>query len=207
MNLLNKQKILFCRTALLISMVLQCTSCTLPSASHCVSKVHTTMAEIKDKKLLVDGYIYVQSRQGNGKIYWDCRRVRSRECRARAITNEPAPGQVIVLLKGPQESKHSHLPNREQVKAVALTAGLKRKATTDPGMPPAQILPKVSTGVLSQMPEREALTKAMQRARRKHLPPNPRALSQMAEVPQQFTRTLLGERFLIYDSRELDEVR
>lgn len=166
------------------------------------------MAEIQDKKLLIDGYIYVRSRSANGRIYWDCRNVRKRECSARAITNEPKPGEEVVIFKGPQDSVHTHAPNREETKAVVVTQDLKRKATEHPGQPPSQILrnelPSVSTAVLSQMPEREALNKAMRRARRKNLPPNPRSLGEMGAVPERFQRTLLGERFLIYDSREED---
>ena len=75
------------------------------------------MAEIKNRKLLIDGYIYIESRRGSDKIYWDCPRMRSRECKAQTITNLPALGKDVVL-KGPQESHHTQ--NRGEVQAVAL---------------------------------------------------------------------------------------
>ena len=166
------------------------------------------MARIEDKKLLLDGFVYVRSRESNGRMYWDCRLVRSRQCGARAITSIPRVSAPIVVYKGPDVSTHSHAPNQEEVQAVVLTQTLKRKATENPGQPPSQILrnelPNASAAVLSQMPEREALNKIMRRARRKNLPPNPRSLREMATVPGRFKKTLLGERFLIYDSRAED---
>jgi len=128
------------------------------------------MAEIKDKKLFVDGYAYVRSRSAKGRIYWDCRLVRLKECTARAITNEPRAGEDVVVFKGPETSEHQHPPNRKEVQAIQLAATLKRKVAEHPGQPPTQImrdkLACVSTAVLSQLPEREALSKTMRRERR-----------------------------------------
>ena len=43
------------------------------------------MAKIVRGKLLVNGFVYVKScRQGN-KVYWDCVKVKDKECKARAI--------------------------------------------------------------------------------------------------------------------------
>ena len=120
------------------------------------------MAEIKDKKFYIDGYTYVRSREAKGRIYWDCRKVRSGECSARAVTNNPKPGEEVVVYKGPAESMHNDVPNREEVAAEKLTQTLKRKALENPGQPPSQILRTelagVDSGVLSQLPQREART-------------------------------------------------
>ena len=86
----------------------------------------------------------------------------------------------------------------EEVTAVALTQTLERKAVSNPGQPPSQIL---RTELLSQLPDREALAKAMRRERRRNLPTNPRNLHELEELmPERFKRMLLNERFLIYDS-------
>jgi len=132
--------------------------------------------------------------------------MRRKECTARAITNEPRAGEDVVVFKGSETSEHQHPPNREQVQTIQLAATLKRKAAEHPGQPPTQImrdeLACVSTAVLSQLPEREALSKTMRRERRRNLPPNPRTLRGFEELPRRFRRTLLGETFLFHDSRD-----
>lgn len=160
---------------------------------------------MKENKLFIEGYIYYKSKTHNGKVYWDCIRTKTKECTGRAITSAPQPGQEeVTLYKGPAESAHLHAPNRDEVDATVLTQTLKRKAAEHPGQPPAQILREelagVSSGVLSQLPVREALSKAMRRERRKNLPPNPRSLAELGRVPTMYAKTLLGEQFLLYDS-------
>lgn len=66
-------------------------------------------------KLLFEGYVYLRSRQANGKTYWDCNRLRKKECKARAIT--VADGETTIVLKGPTESPHEHAPDREEAEA------------------------------------------------------------------------------------------
>ena len=124
------------------------------------------------------------------------------------MTNNPQPGEAVIVYRGPTESRHLHAPNQEEVGAVRLTQTLKRKAADNPGQPPSQILraelPLVIEGILSQLPEREALAKAMRRERRLRLPTNPRSLQELRELPEEFQRTLLDEKFLMYDSRDED---
>ena len=71
-------------------------------------------------------------------IYWDCVRVRPKECRARAITQGLNP---ITVIQGPSESEHeSHAPNLEKVEAEVITVALKRKAIGNPEVLPARLL-------------------------------------------------------------------
>ena len=70
-------------------------------------------AQVYDKKLTIDGFLYLRSKSKKDKTYWDCKRLRLKECKARAITGEFASGDIMVL-KGPRESPHSHPPNREE---------------------------------------------------------------------------------------------
>ena len=94
----------------------------------------------------------------------------SSECNARVITNNPNPVEVVVF-KGMTESTHNDVPNREEVAAQKLSQTLKHKALENPGQPPSQImrneLAGVDCGVLSQLPQREALSKVMRRERRR----------------------------------------
>lgn len=63
--------------------------------------------------------------------YWDCLRVRDKECRARAVTSTNHLGELIVI-KGPAQSAHRHAPNPDEVEAetgiLELRMGRKIKA-------------------------------------------------------------------------------
>lgn len=162
-----------------------------------------------DKKLHLDGYMYVRSRTAKGRVYWDCRLLRGRTCTARAITSDPEEGGVIEVYKGPAESQRSHPPNREKNAAEAITATIKRKASDSTAEPPARLLrvelQGASAEVLSQLPAQPALLRTMRRARSKHAPPNPRKLSKMRDIPDEYKRTVLGERFLLFDNGPPDK--
>lgn len=158
-------------------------------------------------KLVLNGYVYLRSKNDlrAGKTYWDCNRLRRKECNARAITSYG--DEVPVIFKEP--TNHSHAPNREETEAEVVKCRLKRTAEEHPELPPAQILrtelPSTSAGVLSQLPERENLKKAMRRQRRQNLPPNPKSLAELSDLPERFQKTLIGEKFLIYDSRDSED--
>lgn len=159
--------------------------------------------KIIGNKLVLDGFIYLKSFAKNGKVYWDCRLLRGRQCKSRVVTTDPDERGKVRVTKQPGD--HSHAPNQEECEAEAVVNKLKRKAEEHPEQNPSQILrvelARLPSGVLSQMPERENIKKAMRRIRRKGLPPNPQSLSELKRLPERYTKTLIGEKFLIYDSR------
>ena len=161
------------------------------------------MAKIENKKLIIDGYIYVKSQQKNDRIYWDCRRVRSKQCKGRAITNATAPGGVLTVYKQLDESKHEPSPNREECDAEVVIAGVKCKASDHSEQRPAQLvraeLSAIPSLVLSQLHEREALRQTVRRQRRANLPPNPNSLEDLNDLPEIYQNTLISENFLLYD--------
>ena len=113
-------------------------------------------------KLLYRGFIYHRRDSKKGRTYWNCQK--RKECNATAITTTVDRQVEVVKFK-----EHSHAPNREEVEAEKVVNKLKRKATAQPELNPAQILrtelPALSDGVLSQLPERENLKKALDPAR------------------------------------------
>ncbi|XP_043473262.1 uncharacterized protein LOC122505604 [Leptopilina heterotoma] len=125
------------------------------------------------------------------------------------ITASSEPGESVVILKDAKD--HKHAPNREECEAEVVKARLKRRAEDHPEQPPAQILrsefPQLSEGVISQLPDRENIKKAMRRRRQANLPPNPTTLEQLQEIPDRYRKTIVGETFLIYDSIESSEDR
>lgn len=137
-------------------------------------------------------------------MYWDCRKVRAGECKAKAITSEPNSEGEVVIYKDPGLSGHDHPPNREEAAADVVRQAIKRKAASNPEQPPAQLLRTelagVPAGVLSQLPDQPALAQAIRRTRRRNMPTNPTSLSAFCDLPDRFKATLLGENFLLYDS-------
>lgn len=159
-------------------------------------------------RLLMDGFVYVRSYQDGNKTYWDCYKLRKHECSARAITVHTSGGNFIVT-KGVNESKHDHPPNREYAEAEKIKLNLKKKAEAHPEEPPSRLLRNelagVSSGVVSQLPERESLKKSMRYVRRKNLPKNPVSLQDLGDLPSTYKKTATGDNFMIYDSREDDD--
>ena len=80
------------------------------------------------------GFIYVRSRVEGNRTYWDCKKVRNNECKARAITN--LMGGKVSIVKGPDVSKHAHPSNREECDEEKIRMNLKRKAQFHPEEPP-----------------------------------------------------------------------
>lgn len=145
------------------------------------------MAEIivKDNRvyLHVNGFLYLRHNKGKKSVYWRCREYSG--CSARVTANSAAPG--LQLKRQPFPSDHpSHAPDFEAVRALKLIVTVKRKAEEHPGASPAQImrtLADVPGGVLSQLSDRENMTKMIQRQRLKNLPVAPRSIADFEAVP------------------------
>lgn len=158
-------------------------------------------AQIINKKLYMDGFIYYKTTSTAKKIYWECKKYRAGECRARAITN--ASGSLVIL-KRPAIDDHLHAPNQHECEAEIAKNDLKREAEANPERPPSAILreklPKLSLGALAMLPDRENLKKSMRRTKQKDMPSNPQKLEDFDEIPDRYSKTLLDEKFLIHDS-------
>ncbi|KAJ8685810.1 hypothetical protein QAD02_021603 [Eretmocerus hayati] len=156
-------------------------------------------------KLVIEGFIYVRSKAGqNGKLHWACQRLRKGKCSARAGTVQS--GENITIIKGPDESKHSHPAAPDEAKAEIIKLNLKRTAEEHPELPPTQImrtqLAGMSAGVPSKLPERPNVNKALRKHRRREMPSNPQSLNEIETIPERFQKTMDREEFLIYDSHE-----
>lgn len=80
---------------------------------------------------------------------------------------------------------------------------LKQTAAAHLEQLPARIirseLENVPVHILSQLPERHNLAKSMRKYRRRDLPANPKSLAELNDIPERFSNTLSGEKFLIHD--------
>lgn len=161
-------------------------------------------------KLVIDGFLYHKSRDipEKEKTYWDCTRLRKKECRARAITSLAREGEPHIY-KGPQHAPHDHPADPDECNAEIVKYRIKHQAEKQPERPPTAIvrdeMRDLSARVISRLPERENMKRSVRTARRKHLPTNPKSLSDLNELPERFVNTLTGERFLIFDSRDEGE--
>ena len=159
------------------------------------------------KQLTIDGFIYNKSRDipEKGKTYWDCRLMRSKRCGARAITSFTEGDQTPEIFKGPQHTGHDHAVDPDECKAELIKYRLKQEGEKNPERPPSRLvqdeLRDVSTRVIAKLPERENLKRTIRTAKRRILPPNPKTLGDVAELPAKFKSTLTGDKFLIYDSK------
>lgn len=162
-------------------------------------------------KLIIDGFLYHKSRDvvEKEKSYWDCTRLRKKECRSRAITSLAREGEVPHIYKGPQHAPHEHPADPDESNAEIVKYRLKQEADKHPERPPSAIVREemrdLSSRVISRLPERENLKRSVRTARRRNLPPNPKTLAELDELPERFAKTLTGERFLIFDTRDKGE--
>ena len=62
--------------------------------------------KIFGSKLTIDGYMYVRSFKRKSPQYWNCVKLRSGKCNARAVTKQNPAGLIVV--KGSKHSAHSH---------------------------------------------------------------------------------------------------
>lgn len=80
--------------------------------------------KIVGKKLIHLGYVYIRSgKPVPGKsVYWECPRLKSKSCKARAVTLTHEEGNVVVT----KHSDHEHPPDQETCKALEVLTGMKR---------------------------------------------------------------------------------
>lgn len=61
--------------------------------------------KISGSKLAIDGYMYVRLFKRKSTQYWNCVKLRSGKCNARAVTEKS-----LIVVKGPKHLAHSHEP-------------------------------------------------------------------------------------------------
>jgi len=92
------------------------------------------------KKLIIDGFVYVKSRERGTRMYWDRQKVRPGECTAQAVTSLiKRPLDSITVLSGPTTSRLSHPPNQDAVKAQVIVEEMKTLAEAQSELPPSAI--------------------------------------------------------------------
>ena len=119
------------------------------------------------------------------------------ECNAKATTTE---NPLAVL----STSNHGHAADPDYVKTRQVVVDIKKTGLAQPDRAPVQIieqkLQNLPKEVLAKVPQRPAITRTINRAREMELTPNPQAIGDLQDLPQEFKLSLKGELFLLYDS-------
>ncbi len=125
----------------------------------------------KTQYLCIDGYLYIRHSLGNGIVYfW---RKQKDKCPAKVVILGHYITGNIVVCNDPAISKHSHVPDGEEITALKLVGTLKRKATEHPEIPTVQILLIVHPdSVLFQLSDIDNIHKALQHLCTKDMPAN-----------------------------------
>lgn len=73
-------------------------------------------------------------------------------------------------------------------------------------MPPLQItsnrLQNIPAVVLAKLPNEMAVRRTINRVRQANLPPNPKTLEELGDIPDEYQQTSGGDRFLLWDSAD-----
>ncbi|KAJ4432322.1 hypothetical protein ANN_20941 [Periplaneta americana] len=127
-----------------------------------------------------------------------CRR--KPNCTKWAITTVLDPNDVQIL----KAIDHDHPPLLEQVEDLRHCIELKRAAENEPVAGPPQItqrdLESVPLGVLPFLPLRESLKRNINKRHQRKFLSNPKSLSDLHALPQEFRIITSGEQFLKFDS-------
>ena len=100
----------------------------------------------------------------------------------------------------------NHAPDEDEIEAVIIVTS--SKTAEHPEAPPAQMigaeLQEVAKSTLSQILERRNLTKSIQRAKNKCVPPNPKSLDELEDLLEKYKLTASNENLFMYDSLDDD---
>ncbi|XP_035231949.1 uncharacterized protein LOC118203773 [Stegodyphus dumicola] len=156
--------------------------------------LHYIISQKNRKQLMVKGYIYNFERASAEKSIWKCVEYFTCKCKGRIHTQD----DNIIL-----EKSHGHPPNAGKITAKEIMSSIKERAVTT--QESTHSLAAVGTiglpcAVSGHIPPVENIKKIIRYARHGEMPlHNPRCLEELV-IPEQFSKTLKEEKFLLYDS-------
>ena len=152
------------------------------------------------RQVAYEGYLYHKNKMiASGITYWECVQRRDGDgCKRRFVISADDTLLRVAI-------EHSHPPTPDKIEGIRSRAGMKRTAhNTNEKTHNILIthLVGLSQETLSQLPNSETLKRDIRRQRRPNHPPVPAANCKQFVLPQPYTVTNAGERFLLYDNRE-----
>ncbi|XP_052124774.1 uncharacterized protein LOC127749675 [Frankliniella occidentalis] len=150
------------------------------------------------RKAIHAGHMYTKHRQVKLGIAWRCDQRGA--CLGRIVVDQH--DKVVTA------ADHTHGPDWGRCKAAECVQDIKQAAGTSRASTTSVIQPKVarvSTETTTKLPKNAALRKMVRRVKRQHLPPEPKSLDELDNIPRRFHVTLKGDRWLLYYEPEDEE--
>ena len=148
--------------------------------------------------LLLDGFTFRQEKIINEKRIWKCTEYGTAKCKSRCHS------KYGILTKQPTE--HNHVPDRAKVESKKIMNAVKEKASstqeaTHQIVASASVSVGSNVAVAAQLPSVPNIKQTIRRVRHVHQTPlpSPPNLDELT-LPIEYTKTLKGENFLIFDS-------
>lgn len=155
-----------------------------------------TVTEKGNRKLIVNGYMFVKDRVTDTKIYWKCEKFAVMKCHARVHTE----ADRVVKHVG----EHNHAADVASVEAAKVVRDATDRALTsqDSGHQiVAQASVGISAAVAAKLPQPSSWKRSLRRARRtgEVALPTPQSRSEL-QIPREIVLLDDGEQFLKFDS-------
>lgn len=154
-------------------------------------------------KLLYEGFVYVKSKTlKSGDVSFECEMRRNhKQCKARLRVN----GDSVVG----RYNDHTHAPDIGRAEALKIRQSIKRRAV-DTEETPQQVITQemriVSDSAAVKLPAIRNIRRCVRRYRQVagNAPANPQTRADL-ELPEEYTRTLAGQPFLLFDSGPVED--
>lgn len=157
-------------------------------------KLRFTRTSRGQEKLIYDGYMYTKHRNQRNGIVWRCD-FRSECSVCITVSND----RQTVIKEPPEHSNHA--PDWGRLQAREHIEELKEAASTS-REPIASIMQKnverVSSEASMKMPKKETIKRTLRNVRKKNMPPEPRSINDLQNIPDRYTKTLDGDRWLLH---------
>ncbi|KAF7995945.1 hypothetical protein HCN44_007052 [Aphidius gifuensis] len=152
-----------------------------------------------NKELLVDGFLYTRQYNGKKEITWRCKSYESHGCSAKAYTtNDSRTGSLRLC------GTHVHPGDPVGIAKQKVLSKLRsraQKSSDNTKSIVARCISNVPSPVAAALPRVESMRRQVQRVRHDVRPylATPKSVYELI-LPDEFTRTWKGDKFLLYDS-------
>ncbi|KAJ4443618.1 hypothetical protein ANN_05292 [Periplaneta americana] len=161
-------------------------------------KIRFTKSERGSDKLIYLGYLYTRLRENKNGVVWRCDMLGG--CNATVTLSEDGSS----VIKEPSEHKN-HSADWGRIKAKECVENMKERAETS--REPTSViiqneLQRIASEANVNLPKKSSIKKTVRRATKLHLPPEPRNVDELNVIADRYTKTVQGERWLLYFEAE-----
>ncbi|KAJ4438628.1 hypothetical protein ANN_14575 [Periplaneta americana] len=155
-------------------------------------EIRFTKSERDSDKLIYLGYMYTRLRENKNGVVWRCDMrggcmQQSRYQKMEAVPSKNCLNTIIL-----QTGEGLRQRNVENMEA---RAGTSREPTS---VIIQNELQRIASEANVNLPKKPSIKKTVRRARKLHLPPEPRNIGELNVTADRYTKTIQGERWLLY---------